>query len=310
MNQIKISSLYWSVYKNLENELISLSNVIHIDDNQLDVYSIKIATLLVNTCVEIEALSKELYFIAGGAIPQNDNELYFDTGCLGLLNDVWLLSQKKIQITSTNFFLQDKDNKEFAPLHKAHKRGSSGASWAKAYQAVKHNRVKSLKEGTLKQLIRALGALFLLNVYYLDKSFNLGKNSTGFDARLGSDVFSVKVASCTGFSIETDSSFSKYDSECPYLLKFTEDVRPDMETVLRDFMNEQNTTVYARTKKFLEDALNNGTNMTEVEITQKIDDIQRTTINEINQKYLRRLQQAFGNAKYEAVINKSQFATI
>ena len=40
------NNFYWTVYKNLEKELIELSNLIHIDDNQLDIYSIKIAELL------------------------------------------------------------------------------------------------------------------------------------------------------------------------------------------------------------------------------------------------------------------------
>ena len=40
------NNLYWSVYQNLEKELIELTNHIHVDDKQINVYSMKIADLL------------------------------------------------------------------------------------------------------------------------------------------------------------------------------------------------------------------------------------------------------------------------
>lgn len=78
------NNLYWNVYKSLERELLSLAEIIHIDDSQLDVYSMKIADLLIRTTVEIESISKELYFREGGTKP-DDKDLYFDTDCLALL---------------------------------------------------------------------------------------------------------------------------------------------------------------------------------------------------------------------------------
>ena len=55
-------NLYWPIYKNLEREFIELSNWIHIDDNQLSIYSVKISELLIRCSVEIESISKDLYF--------------------------------------------------------------------------------------------------------------------------------------------------------------------------------------------------------------------------------------------------------
>ena len=45
------NNLYWNVYKSLERELLSLAEIIHIDDSQLDVYSIKIEYLIIRTTV-------------------------------------------------------------------------------------------------------------------------------------------------------------------------------------------------------------------------------------------------------------------
>ena len=69
-------NLYWAIYQNLEEDLIELSNNIHIDDNQLSVYSMKIAEMLIRISVEVESIAKELYFQNGGDKP-DDNKLFF-----------------------------------------------------------------------------------------------------------------------------------------------------------------------------------------------------------------------------------------
>lgn len=61
-----ISNLYWPVYKNLEKELLKLAECVHFADDQLNVYSMHIADLIVRCAVEIESLSKELYCRLGG----------------------------------------------------------------------------------------------------------------------------------------------------------------------------------------------------------------------------------------------------
>ena len=97
------NNFYWTVYKNLEKELIELSNLIHIDDNQLTIYSVKIAELLLRTSVEIESISKTLYFQNGGTKP-NDINLFFDTDCLDLLETKFQLSKKQVQVSAPNFY--------------------------------------------------------------------------------------------------------------------------------------------------------------------------------------------------------------
>ena len=61
-------NLYWLVYKNLEKELLVLSNQIHFDDHQLTVYSVKISDLLIRCSVEIESLAKDLFLANGGTL--------------------------------------------------------------------------------------------------------------------------------------------------------------------------------------------------------------------------------------------------
>ena len=138
-----MTNLYWPVYKDLEREVIKLSNQVHFDDNQISIYSVKISELLIRCSVEIEAISKELFLSSGGIEP-TDGNLFFDTECINFIENKWELSKKKVIISSSNFFFQKEENRILTPLYKANKRGESGSDWKKAYQAVKHNRSLNL----------------------------------------------------------------------------------------------------------------------------------------------------------------------
>lgn len=92
-------NLYWPIYKNLEKNLLELSQFIHFSDDQESVYSLYISDLLIRTAVEIEAISKELYKLTGGNMKPVDDSgkertLYFDTDCIQHL-DLKLENHKK-----------------------------------------------------------------------------------------------------------------------------------------------------------------------------------------------------------------------
>lgn len=218
------TNLFWPVFKNIEKEIISLSNDIHFDDKQLSIYSVKMAELLLRCVVEIEAISKDLYFKNGGT-KTDGKDLFFDTDCIDLLETKWILSKKQIIVSATNFHFQNDENKVLYPLKKANKRGSSGADWAKAYQAVKHNRVENLKDANIKHLIRAAAALFMLNLYYRDDIFELGKESQNNFTHSLSDIFNVKVHLWDGSGLDESQPYHKRDDfdECVYLVKETDE---------------------------------------------------------------------------------------
>lgn len=209
------TNLYWNVYKSLERELLMIADIIHIDDSQLNMYSMKIADLLIRTCVEIESISKELYFMEGGTKP-DDNNLFFDTDCLALLESKWQLSKKVVMISNSNLYLTEENNIYLTPLHKSFKRGSSSSDWLKAYQAIKHNRVKSLSKGNLKHLIRSMGALYLLNIYYRNPVIKLDNDCSAisFEANVGSSIFSIEFLPFEGFT--KDGNYFKPDDYDKY----------------------------------------------------------------------------------------------
>lgn len=167
-------NLYWPVYLKLEKEVLSIADAIHFSDDQITVYSIQIADLIVRCAVEIEALSKELYKSLGGNMEPEDGagnkrDLYFDTDCMALINSRWHLDKKSITITAPTMYFEK--NMKLTPLAKSDKRG--GAKWNKAYQALKHNRYENLKKATVGNLLLSLGALYILNIYYKNENYNL-----------------------------------------------------------------------------------------------------------------------------------------
>lgn len=166
-------NLYWSVYENLESEVLSLADSVMFDDAQLKVYSLKIGNLIVRCAVEIESISKELYLQEGGKIPvfekiDKKRDLYFDTDCLDLLVKKWNIDKKKLHVSSLKMDFSPQ-NLVLIPLEKSNQRGK--CQWKKAYHAIKHNRATSLKQANVKNLLNALGALYILNLYYRNESF-------------------------------------------------------------------------------------------------------------------------------------------
>lgn len=192
-------NMFWTIYKNLEKELLALANDIHFCDTQDSVYSVHISDLLIRTSVEIEAISKELYKTAGGNMTPlddqgNERDLFFDSDCIQYLDLNWHITKKCVNVVAPNFYYTKKENLILQPLKNCNKRGSG--RWKKAYQAVKHNRIESLSAGNIANLIRAMAALYILNLYYRNEKYDAGTfmNTTPFDTRMGSDIFSASLA--------------------------------------------------------------------------------------------------------------------
>lgn len=224
------SEIFWQTYLSLEKELLEVSRYIYITDengdSQLKVYSPHIADLLVRTCIEIEAISKELYFELGGQKTRGDSTIMFDTDCLKLIDMKCQTHKKIVLITCSKFNITKDENVSFRPLKEAHKQ--KGTDWERSYQAVKHDRYSSLSKGTVLSLIHALGALYLLNIYFKDiklttKYLEVHK----IDYSLGSNIFSVKEPN-QKYVIDVINNREISDTlvadESPFVLKYLDSV--------------------------------------------------------------------------------------
>ncbi len=305
-------NLFWSVYKNLENELLTLTKYIHFSDKQLTVYSMHIGDLIVRCAIEIEAISKALYEQLGGNMSPvdsdgNNRDLYFDTDCIELLEQQWHLSQKKLSITSISAYFEDEDNLFICPLKKANKRGTSGCKWKQAYQAIKHNRLESLKMATLGNLINALGALYILNLYYKSDVYELNNSGTNFDDRVGSSFFSVLCYHATGLTMSYDMddnniwTSSKFGlEESLYVMRYTEESYINMHKAfcLDAEITEQNFTKSTIIQNYLKEHPESaGKNITQICIEAGGDNL---LMSIVSFKHTRKER----SSKVEAIINK------
>lgn len=204
---MKKSDIFWQTYLNLEKEAIEVSKYIFFTDEvlvngkggivaqscntQLETFLPHIADLLVRCCVQIEAISKELYFDNGGTKARGDSSILFDEDCLKLIDMKWQTHNKTVMVVAPFFNFVKDENRILKPLKEAHKR--QGTYWEKAYQAVKHDRYSSLHKGNVKAFIHALAALYLLNLYYRNDSWvTKYQDISKLDYSMGSAIFTVK----------------------------------------------------------------------------------------------------------------------
>lgn len=303
---------FWNAYKRLEREVLELAEYIHISDDQFGVYSLKIGDLLVRTAIEAETLVKLLYYENGGTKPSG-KDLYFDTDCFKLLEDKWSLSKKVIFITAPSFFL--KENRTLRPLHKAFKRGSSSSNWQRAYQSVKHDRVNNQKSGNVGNLLLALGALYILNIYYRDAYFSnvADETASNIDWGLGSELFSVKISpEKAGKSVRKIYEIKEDYDESIYLVKNTDDTAKVMVNLFDEIQNEVNKkTSFGVTERFKELEKKGRIKVDKDNFMKQLQEVYSNLHNENYNKELEKrkmdIHSVFLQLKLEAILNKNQY---
>ncbi len=151
------ANLYYPVFRSIEREIVELSRVIYFSDEQINVYSIKISELLSRCSMEIESLLKDLYRKEFDAEPESVGQ------AATALDMKWGISKKELKITTDSFYFTTLYSPYFAPL--GYKNRSKDDYYA-AYNAIKHDRAKNLHKANINSLVRALGSLYILNIYY------------------------------------------------------------------------------------------------------------------------------------------------
>lgn len=184
----KKSHIYFQIYEKIEEEVLNLSSSIHFVDDQLEVYSIKIADLIVRCSIEVESLIKDIYDVESG-------EKYVNIGeSLKWLEKHWKISKKTVNVYS-NYFHLSNNYMEFAPFNYEK---YSKDDYYSIYNAIKHDRSKNLCKANLYTLFRILGALFILNIYFQDERIYLEDFSRQkkIDMSRGSKIFNFYVSPC------------------------------------------------------------------------------------------------------------------
>lgn len=211
------SNMFWTVYKKLEKDVVDLSYYIHFSDetsenghNQIWTFSNQIADLLIAISTQIESLFLELYKSELKATPDSVGK------AIGIIDKKWNLSAKQIKIISKNMYFTDTNGfgNEFAPMaYRPHDEND----YYGAYCAVKHERINTLHKANINVLIRALAALFILNIYYSFDTLEIEEISD-FDFTFNSSVFMAKYET----DIDSSNAVVIIDEDCEYLKKISE----------------------------------------------------------------------------------------
>jgi hypothetical protein len=248
---MKTVNLYWSVYRNLEKEIMQLANEIHFDDSQIKVYSIKIVDLIFRCSAEIESISKDIYRDEIKKEPKNAGE------CINYFETNWLLNKKQVVMSAISFYFQKEFIPSFAPFDYIK---NDENDYYSAYNAIKHDRVKNIKKANVNILIRAMAALYLLNIYYRKDKFTVKSegdipfnfdNSLGsdipsnFDNSLGSDIFSVKIGHTHYDQINGDNSVSRgeHARTCVFLTRYPQDIYERIKKKQEEVLRKQNELI-------------------------------------------------------------------
>lgn len=302
------TNIYWPIYKNIENEINNLMFNIHIDDNQLNVYSSKITDLILRASAELESISKELYKMNGG--PQKAN-IRYDLDALSFLSTLWDLENKLVLLSSYNCFVTDKEIKPFRK--DVFRTGTTRMtySWNNAYQNLKHDRANSLTFGCIRNLFAVSAALYVLNLYFIDDTFDLNKDSQGttFDTSLGSSIFSIKlhvdnsIAVGEGYQKKTDFG------ECLFLLRPTESTREDVLAVLKK-VNEE--IVQRSRNQISAEILANFSEVVDLElvkpqITKLYEKVNMDNMLSVARENQNNITTSINNVRYEVILNKNQY---
>lgn len=181
------TSIYFPVYKRIEKEVQELASAIYFCDEQKSVYSLDIADLIVRCVVEIESIAKDIYRLENRREPDNPG------ACFKWMEQNWNISKKKVIVISPLFHFDVMRN-----FYSFDYKNKSEEDYYSTYNAIKHDRVKNISKATVYSLIRALGALYILNIYFKNDRIQLKDDYYGghIDRTFGSDVFSIEIAPC------------------------------------------------------------------------------------------------------------------
>lgn len=238
------NQIYFPVYERIENEVLALSSSIYFNDDHVKVYSIRIADLIFRCSVELESIAKDIYRKETKAEPENPG------ACFRWMEEHWKISRKSIFIDSPHFHFKDNLMPLLYPFE--YKKDSEDDFYSR-YNAIKHERVKNLSMANVYTLIRVLGALYILNLYYCDDSMNLGDDRYGnkIDKKKYSKIFSFHIAPCTDVML-LDSQKDVNPESCIYKI-----IRKESEYAFRfkyrdSFDEIQSTTMVQIDSSFQE----------------------------------------------------------
>jgi hypothetical protein len=154
---------YWPIFERLEAEFCDLSFSVAFCDSHLVVHSARLADLLVRSCAECENVGKFLC-IEKGLVPSSTAvaDLNFPAVGDAIVSRLPRINTKELMII---WPYQSLTNTTITPFDSWHPSGCTNPAWFVAYNKTKHDRISNAARANLDNVMRALGGLFILNLW-------------------------------------------------------------------------------------------------------------------------------------------------
>ena len=170
---------YWPIFERLEDELCELTFAVAFADSHLSVYSARLSDILLRSCAECENVAKSLcndkQLVAGGVDVQE-----FNFSAVG--NAICARIPIYTKGLTVIWPYQSLTTTTVRPFDTWQSNASKNPDWFNAYNGVKHDRIGNAQKANVKNVIHAIGGLFILNLWLREEDivmhsehFNLAK---------------------------------------------------------------------------------------------------------------------------------------
>ena len=140
----------WYYYLSLSDDMTNTSRYVEPHEDQENVFSFEFSKIIILSCIEIEAAFKAICKVTTGKQGGNMSEY----------KQAILEQYPRIVDTEVNVNRYGKTIRPFESW-------TGRLFWWDAYQSIKHGYGESIKNGTYKNAVYCLAALYVLALYYI-----------------------------------------------------------------------------------------------------------------------------------------------
>ena len=305
MKRFTLPADYYTIYHSVEREVLELSTYVYFSDDQLNVYSTKIADLILRCVTEIEAIANDIYRNENGTNPDHVST------SIKWINAQWNLENKRVKIYAPEFHFCEAFSPCFAPFLYVN---DSVDDYVSAYNAIKHDRIKNRGKASVSILIRALAALYILIQYSANTDLIIEKKKArsggeALDKSFGSDIFELFVLPSEDMIVVDDLTDIKTEW-CVYRIERRESLYA-FEIIYRNSFEEQesiNAVMYNRGfQEVVKSLMAQGKILTADEFYELLrlsEEMRNSILDRIKINEILRVKPIKMEATYHVVLNK------
>ncbi|WP_417451887.1 hypothetical protein [Kordiimonas sp.] len=141
---------HWNYFLMLENDLIQIARYVEFHADNFNTYSLELSRLLVSACGEVDAIMKQICEPLVDNFPNNPN-----IECYRKIVSEKLPSFASREVSIRRFGLS------LTPWENWKGDNPRTPCWWKGHTGIKHSRHEDFKAGNLKNVLNAMGALYI-----------------------------------------------------------------------------------------------------------------------------------------------------